>query len=477
MDRVVWAPVFFGVSIIAFVPSAQGAPDMETMTLERAVQIAQERTADVIVARQDVVLADIQQIAALAPILPSFDLSSSAGENFAGSPISEIRSTNVLAFLQTLPTITYGPIRDYRVNSYSAPAFNVKLSASQLLFDGGRWWTVIAQADDVSAQADAALRLVKNDVRQAAARAFYTLEKTSRSVTTFESQVKLDEEQLDRVKGLMRAGTGKPADVAAVERNVAGDRAELAKRALAERQARRSLNLALGRKADTPVRLELPPALASEGPLGDIEPPSREKVLDLTLVHHPSLAKVRAMLEIDRKNVAIARADYFPVVTLGATYARQSRRPDRVYAADPTTDYYAGLSLGLAWNLFNGRATTANVQKMQVQLAKDEAIYDATERSVVGDVDDKLETVKTTAEVYALLLDTIRAAEEAVRLAKGNYEQGRGTQLELRDAQVQLTVARLNADAARLDFEIAREDLRHAVGVDPFGEDAMQEGK
>jgi outer membrane protein TolC len=468
MSRVVWVGVLSLATFAAAAP-VQPSDDAEALTLEDAVRIAQAQTADVLSARQDILLADVNRIAALAPILPQLNLTSNAGSQFAVRQTLEIRQNNAGAFINGIPnTITYGEFVDVHADTYSTPQFSAQLQASQLIFDGGKWWTVLAQADDVSAQAQAAFRRVQNDVRDNAARAFYTLEKATRGVATFEEQIKLDTEQLDRVNGLMRAGAGKPADVAAVERNLASDRSKLKQQAYTERQARRSLNLALGRSADKPLRLIIPEELSAQGPLQPISLPPRDKLVADAKQSRPELEFQRAVVESDRKSVTIAQADYYPVLSAGATYTRNSRRPDRVYAADPTSDFYANLGFSLTWNLFSGRATTANVQKQEIQLAKDEIAYLNTERSVLGDLDDKIEGVETTAAVYSLSVETIRAAEEAVRLARGNYEQGKGTLLELRDAEVQLTLARLNADEARLDLEIAREDLRHAVGADPF---------
>jgi outer membrane protein TolC len=467
MGRVrTWAGVIFGVTALLLVPAAQAAPDVETMTFDEALRIAEARNADVLSAKNDLLLADVQHMLALSAILPQLNLNANAAEAFAGAQIVEYRTTNT--FVPFTNHVTYGPFRDFYTNPYSAPNFTANLQASQLVFDGGRWWTVIAQADDITQQYKAALRNVENNTRQSVAHAFYTLEKQSRSVRTFSSQIQLDEEQLDRVNRLLKAGAGKLADVAAVERNVASDRAELARRKLLERQAMRTLNLALGRPPNQLIGASVDIEARPEDVLTTTMLPPRDSLVQETLTRRPELQIARANLDVDRKNVSIARADYYPVVQLGASYSRNSRRPDRVWAADPTQDYYAGLNLGLTWNLFNGRATTANVQKAEIQVTHDEIQYDGTARSVLQDLDNALDNVKVTSEIYQLSLQTISAAEEALRLARGNYEQGRGTLLELRDAEVQRTLARQSADEARLDFEIAREDLRHAVGVDVF---------
>ena len=58
----------------------------------------------------------------------------------------------------------------------------------------------------------------------------------------------------------------------------------------------------------------------------------------------------------------------------------------------------------------------------------------------------------------------MHSGEEAVRLARGLYAEGRGTLLEVRDAELRLTQLTLSLIEARFDLEIAREELRRAVG-------------
>src|SRR5204863_568042 len=63
----------------------------EPLTLENAVAEALVKTRGVIHAKADLLLADVEQMKALALILPHFDLSLAAAENFRGSPILEAR--------------------------------------------------------------------------------------------------------------------------------------------------------------------------------------------------------------------------------------------------------------------------------------------------------------------------------------------------------------------------------------------------
>lgn len=445
------------LSLVAQAPGpALAASDAEALTLEDAVALAALRTRGVIVARTELLLVDVEKLRALAPLLPRVDLALGASEQFSGAPIIETRG------LGGAPGV--GPFVDFQVGNSSQPQFTLSLRGRQLIWDGGRSFIVLAQTEDLEAQRRASLQAIESDARLEAARRFYELEKAQRGVRTFAQQIEVDEEQLQRVRALLQAGLGKQNDVASVERNLAEDRITLARRAHAERTAMRAFNLALGRAADTPVRLIVPPDLV-EGGAVQVHLPSREELRARARSNRPELAAAEASIELARKNVDVAGAEHWPTIALDAVYSRQSRKPGRIFD-DPTENYFASIGVGVDWNLFQGRATTAEVQRAELEVRRAEAELEDLERTVDAEVDDRLESVALFVEVHGLALQAIRSADEAVRLARGLYEQGRGTLLELRDAELRATLTKLTAIEARLDLEIAREALRHSVGGD-----------
>ncbi|MCK6548418.1 TolC family protein [Myxococcota bacterium] len=506
MTRARWTSSSALVALLfasAQIARADEPPADARLTLERAIELARAQARGIVQARGDVLLADVERVRAISGYLPRFDVSLSAAESFIGSPIQEQRSGSIRSQIanelaespSALPRFDLGPYRDYQLGNQSAPVFQLQLTGRQLVWDGGRTWAVIARTGDLKAQAEAALVTLENDARLAAVQRFYELEKARQGRIAFEQQVVNGEAQLGRVRALVDAGRAKQADLAIVQRNVAEDRINLARRRLAERSAKRALNLTLGRAADTPVEPVLPAAIAADGALSDgtvstgtvsggavsdgtgsldAPLPSKAELAAIAREHRPELVRSRATLDAARKDVSIAEAGYYPSLSLSASYSRQSRKPARVFD-DPTENYFANLSLGLAWNLFEGRATSAAVESAEIRLSQAAASHAELERSVASEVDERHDEVALLREVYVLAREAVRASEEAVRLARGLYEQGRGTLLELRDAELRLTLERVTVIDARLDLETAREALRRAVGAElPIGKEGSE---
>lgn len=468
------------VVVLCSVLSAEArAQEQETLSFEQAVQIARARAREAVRAREDLLLVDVQHRAAVSAILPRVDVTLRAGEIFAGPGVLETRTQSGFDFeidpvtlqptrvLRPGTVLRYGPFEDYPTGSYSNPAFALEVTGQQLIYDGGRWWTAIARVKDMEANLQAAQRAVENDLRARVAERFYGLERETRATEILEAQLSVGEAQLERARAMVQAGRSKLNDVATAERNVSEDRINLARRRLALDQARRALNLELGRQAHLPVQLvlsaEVKSATVSTAGLGLGD---ADELLAIALERRPELARLDAERRSAEKAVTIARADYYPSLALGATYRRQSRRPDRVFG-DPTENYYAGLDLIMRWNVFEGRATGARVEEQEIALRKLDTDREDLVRRIEGEVQDRLQTMRVQLEVHRLARDSVRSASEAVRLARGLFEQGLGTALELRDAELKYSQAQLVAVEARLEVEIAREALRRAIGGDP----------
>lgn len=436
------------------------------LELERAVALAEAVAADLVVAKEDVVRVDAEYMTALSSVLPRVDLTLSAGESFSGSPIIESRGRQLAdsAIESVLPQVKVGPFRDIAVGNSSNPEFALGLQITQLVYDGGRWWTQLARVDDVAAARRAVVERVRKELRLKVAQAYYAYEAAARAADQVEAQVLSDERQLERVRGLQEAGRAKSADVAAAVRNLAQDRSERARKRLGLRQAGHTLNVLIGRPAYTPVLLAVPAELYTRTLTTTVAP--MEALVEHALRHRPELVALEAERAAAEKTVTIAEADYYPSVSVGASYRKQSRRPDRVFG-DPSENYSAGLDLTVRWNVFEGRGTDARVAEAQIALRKLDAQRAELLRSIEGEIADRTAALAAQLELVTLSAEAAQAAEEAVRLARGLYDEGRGTLLEVRDAELQVLAAKLAGITARLDLELSREALARALGTTP----------
>ncbi len=456
-----------GVLCLLLAIGAEPIQTSEPLTLEAATEIALAHANEMIQAREDVLLIDADYAAALSTILPRVDIAFSSGGFYSDERIIETRNVGApVPQGNELPAVEFGPFRDFDSNSFLNPQLSLSLSARQLIFDGGRWWTALGQVDDRRRSREADLSGVENLVRAGVARTFFGLERARQAKLAIEAQVDVDRAQVERARALLSVGRGSPADVATARRNLASDQASLVAAETTEGQANRAFNLQLGRAPGTRTVLILPAALTSSSAPARYVPPMKT-LHALTVENRPELTSARATVAEREKAVTIERAAYWPSLAVSASYDRSSRRIDRVFN-NPEENFTATFDLSMDWNLFQGFATDAAVERAQIEVRKERAAYQNTERNVLAEVEDSFQRLRNQERAIVFAREQVEAAEEAVRLARGLYEAGRGTSLELRDAELGLTRARLARINAQIDAAIAYADLTRSVGTNEW---------
>ena len=447
------------------------------LTLEDAIALAEEQARDVVRARLDVLIVDAQRARAVGAVLPRVDLTVGAGGGQFYNRIIEVPLyTDCVSSLApgACTEADYLPPRigfdqnvsadgwrdQYVIEDLFLGNFNATLSARQLIYDGGRWWTEIGRFDELERLRRATLREVLGNVRLNVVRQFYGFERARQSLERFERRREAGEKQLERALAEGR-------DVASAQRNLAEDRLAYARAKFAASRSRRSLNLALARHAATPVEIVLPEHLSTTSTtVPKFKLPSRDEAFDLAMAHRGALEVQRANVEQLRMFVDVRRAELFPNVSVGGRLSRRSRRADRAYLDPYNINLFAGFDVTMRWNLYRGGIDDNLIQEAQLNVKK--AIEDLrnAERNVLSEVEDRLENLSIQLQIFELAVDSLRPATIAVEKQRAAYEAGKIQLVSLRDAELRYTDSEVRAINARLDLEIARELLRRAIGRD-----------
>ena len=118
----------------------------------------------------------------------------------------------------------------------------------------------------------------------------------------------------------------------------------------------------------------------------------------------------------------------------------------------------------LAWNLFEGRRTSATVSSAESAARRARASRDRTEQTMVQELADAHATAAARVRQIGLSAENLEVARQALALARERLDAGLATQLELRDASLNLTQAELSLVEARIDHAVALADLARAAG-------------
>jgi outer membrane protein TolC len=438
--------------LAAALPAGAAGP----ITLDEALAAAARANLDLKIAETDREAAGVEEYASWAGVLPRLDLQATfendytaAGQQLTISPV-------------TVNPVTYEKL----VVATPSSDFENYLLALRLtlpIFDGFKSWARIAQAkalDGASVkQLDESRLAISFDVT----RKFYDVVRAEKSLSVLEESVRRAGELVRRTNALYEAGRAPRSDTFAAQVTLANESIAAEQQRARVSDARVALALALGREADPSLEV-VPPAALDR--IAFSEPPPQGVLLDRARRARPILAADALRVEAAGQDVRAARSGYWPTLSGFASYGRQSPWLGGTYGVYGDLSLQFGVTVGvnLTWNLFEGRATSAAVQRASVSEQRLRLQQEQAVQQVSSEIARARAAYVTLSRSSELAAESLKAAEENVRLAEKRFDAGTATQLEIRDALLRLTQSQLALLQARVDAVIARADLNRAVG-------------
>lgn len=243
-------------------------------------------------------------------------------------------------------------------------------------------------------------------------------------------------------------GIASGLDLARAESQLAGAEAQMtdlvARRALFEHAIARLV----GATPDA-VKIAADPALPAvpEIPLG---------VPSTLLERRPDVAAAERRVAAANASIGVARAAYFPRITLNAvggyqdtTTAGWLTAPNRFWAVGPQA----------LWTLFDAGLRRAETARAQSAFDEAAARYRGTVLSAFQEVADNLSLLEQLGLEARQQADAAHAAERALELATNRYTEGAVSYLDVVTAQT----AALQAEGALLNVDVRR--LNASVGL------------
>jgi len=448
--------------IVLLLPLALAAADPSPITLDEALALAARANVDLKIAGTDRALAGVDEYASWAGVLPRLDLSANFGNVYSAPNVQNIS----IPFIVTNPDGSQSI--SYKFSLESVPANDVESYSLGLIlkvpiFDGMRNWATIARTQALLRAADQTYDEASLNVAFDVTRRFYEVVRAERSLKVLQEAVRRSEELVRRTDALYEAGRAPRSDTYAARVTLGNDRISAEQQLARDSDGRVALSIALGRGADPDLRV-VPPATLDRTSFQ--EPPDQPALVDLARRKRPLLSADEQRILAAAQEVRAAQAGYYPNVSAQASYTRQGpyiAGTQGVYG-DPTGQYVANFGIVVNWNLFEGRTTSANVQRANLTEERTRLQAEQAFLQVTSEIARARVGYQTLSASAALAEDNLKAARESLLLAERRFEAGAATQIEIRDALLNLTRAQLTLLAARIDAIIARADLNRAVG-------------
>ncbi|MFA9461139.1 TolC family outer membrane protein [Thiohalorhabdus methylotrophus] len=334
---------------------------------------------------------------------------------------------------------------DYTQDQYS-------LTLSQPLFMGGRTWLSVDIAQLGQRQAEAQLSATRQDLMVQVAEAYFAVLNAQDDVNLAQREVRRVKEHLERAQAQFDVGTG----------DITGVREAQARRDQAQTRLIRARNtLQTARQRLRRLIRKRPPALeeVEEVELGAPDPSSPEAWVDRALGEHPELVRLRKQLNIDRKNVDLARRQRWPEISAQAQYSKVEG------GSFFTSDEVHSATLQMDWPIYQGGRVSATTNIRQEQASQTRLQLDDQQEQVRVQTTQAFYDWESAMQEVRSLRAQVRSAKTQLEAIQTGFEVGRRTSIDVLDAQQEYFDALRNLSQARNQYLLSRLQLKSAAGV------------
>jgi len=434
------------LSLMAWIATAS-APTR--ITLEEARAQSRKNT-QALLALLDVERAEQELRLARAPLMPQVGFLTAAG----GALIGRQR------VFTTVTDASGGYAQEtVEVPTTSHGNFDLSLSLSQIIYDRARWKQLEQSGAAVEASRGQAQEQADASELEGISR-FLTLYRTQIAIQVLEASVSRSEAQLSRARALYQSGRAGRDEELAAEVNLGNDRINLLVRRAQLAQDRGQLAVWLGRHGNEVLDAVAPDLLSA--PLKPAPP--LEAAIAEALDRRPLIRALRQQLRVAELSKDVANSGYLPRLVAQSSYSRSGTEAGPVFTEPALQNTLSG-SVVLQWDIFNGLATTAQMDRAQVATRVATLNLAQAERELEADVQRSIQTLELQISATQLATANREAALQSLAVAEERFQAGVGSTLEVRNAQLNLTQVELALLESRVNVQLARFALRRAIGT------------
>lgn len=179
------------------------------------------------------------------------------------------------------------------------------------------------------------------------------------------------------------------------------------------------------------------------------------------LLRRSDVASAYESLKSSNALIGVAKAAYFPTLSLTGIFGFSSSELDRLFVQNANVWSLAG---SLAQTVFDYGKRRNNVEIAELTQSANALSYEKTIKTALGEVKVALEDRKNAMQVWQDTKRLLSSQDEIYRLAKAQYDAGYSDHLTFLDAQRNLLSTRLSAISAQLNLDNAAIEIYKVFG-------------
>jgi NodT family efflux transporter outer membrane factor (OMF) lipoprotein len=269
---------------------------------------------------------------------------------------------------------------------------------------------------------------------------------------SLESALDIRSKTLDLVKQRVDIGLDNDSALRLAEARIPQTKADLAATDEAIMLDKHALAALIGQGPDRALTIDRPAA-------SKLQAQSLPADASIDLVgRRPDIAAARTRVEAAAERIKVARADFYPNVSISGLIGLSSLGLGNFFQAGSLT---AGVTPAVSLPLFHGGALQGQYRGRRGQYDEAVALYDGQVIQALRETADTVTSQKSLVDRLAQSRSALASYEQALELARVRYKQGLSTYLDVLTAQesvvnARLVVAQLETRAFTLDVQLVR---------------------
>ncbi len=344
--------------------------------------------------------------------------------------------------------------------------YNLGLRGQYTLWDNGQREGSFAQAKENLTATLSRNERTKQDLILDITVAYYDVLKRQELVKVSEQVLARSQENTQRTRDFVEAGTLIPADVATAELREANDELSLLNNRSSLQIAQATLPRLLGLDPGILLTVSVDESYQLYQDRGTIERVVMpiEEAIQIALSNRPEFQERQSQIKSQEWSLTLARLQRWPRLNADVDY--NVNLDDYLRERENFSDFRswsAGVSLN--FTLFDGGVLGNRVKELNMQLEQSRENASDLERSVALAVRQAYLNLERGESVVDISKKQVNNAQLSLEVIQGRFDVGKAILLELLDAQTSYAQALTNEVNAFYDYKITQIRLQDAMGV------------
>ena len=381
--------------------------------------------------------------------------------------IQELRVNNARAryFPQIFATGNYD-FSDRIDFGFEPENYDLGLRGQYTLWDNGQREGNYAQAKSRRNATESRNEEIKQSLIFQITEAYYNVLKRQELVSVSEEILARSQDNTQRTRDFVEAGSLIPADVATAQVREDNDRLSLLNNQNSLQIAQATLPQLLGLDPGLLLTVAIDEAYQlylDRGTIERMETPI-EDAIQTALDNRPEFQEIQEQLKEQEWTLTLSRLQRWPRLNADVNY--NVNLDDYLRERENFSDFRSwSVGASLNFTLFDGGILSNQVKEVQLQLEQTRENASDLERSVALDVRQSYLNLKRSEAALDISKTQVFNAKLSLDVIQGRFEVDKAILLELLEAQTDYAQALTNQVNAFYDYKIAQTRLQDAMGV------------